>query len=164
MSNVINRPWECSASYVAYYQERREHVARWLADNGSGRNSEWPDQARYISDRLLSDHSLIFYHGKRAGECGIERQISGKKLSMLFPNRRFDHGLTYHVQFTEHVQGNVRKTDNTEMIAAVPTLDGLLVVSLGCDHPNIKLAKAGQQYTEYHCPDCQYRYGVDTSD
>ena len=166
VTTATQSEWECSASFVQHYQECREHVARWLAEHGSERNTMWPDGARFISGRTVTDPSLCWHLGQIAGFRGVSRHISGKQMHMLFPNGGFDpNRASYDVSFIEVTSGNVRKEGQHSLLMQAQALkdDGIFVVNLGCDHPNATVVRSGYQYNSYRCPHCGYEWGVDTS-
>lgn len=166
MTTTTRTEWECSAPFVQHYQEAREHVQRWLHEHGSDRNTIWPDGARFISGRRVTDPSYIYHAAIIAGYRGIERNLSGRQLNMLFPNGGFDpNRAEYKAYFIEVTTGNVRYEGKHSalMQAHIVNDTDVFVVNLGCDHPQATKIRGGDQYNVYRCPNCNYEWGVDTS-
>ena len=160
---TYNPPWECSAAFEQHYGELRNEVAHLLYEWGSHRNSEWPEAARFIRISEVEPSVNWFTQIIQLGRRGIERQIPGWKLQELFPNHDWP-GYTLDVYFVVHIEGNVNRGVRPRALTAyiVHPLT-IKIVELGCDHPNRTQKKAGQQYTQYDCPDCGYKWGVDTT-
>lgn len=161
---IYNPPWETSSAYAQHYAEVRSRVADLLHEWGSHRNSEWPDAARFI--RMSQPHMspAWFTQIVHLGRAGIGKSIPGWKLSELFPRYTWDQ-YTHDVYFVEVSQGNVRYEDRhpRQLSGYIQGSDYIRVVELGCDHPNQQQVADGAQFRKYHCPDCDYTWGVDTS-
>ena len=164
MTKTYNPPWETSSAYIQHYAEVRERVADILHAWGSDRNSQWPEDARFIRIGQPQMTPAWFTQIVHLGRAGIGRSIPGWKLQELFPQLSWDQ-YTHDVYFTEMTQGNVQYTDSNprQLSAYIQGPDYIRVVELGCDHPNAEQVANGASFRKYHCGDCGYTWGVDSS-
>ncbi len=156
--------WELSLAHEQHYHERRAHVADLLVQWGSVTNTKWPERARFIAvhDILLTPAWLPRI--VEIGKLSISRTIPGWKLTELFPTKQWRQW-AHDVYFVEARQGNVDKGPHAASLHAYVAADDYMrVISLVCDHTNATTRVISQAYTEYACPDCGYKWGVDTSD
>lgn len=162
---TVTQAWETSPAYEQHYAERRHHVAKLLEQWGSVRNTEWPDDARFVTIKGFDDQALMWRELVNIGRASIQKHLPGWKLAELFPQRTWDEA-THDVYFTEVTNGNVHKQKHSNTLAAFilsPAGNYVRCVILGCGHPYADATRQSSQYTEYRCPHCNYTWGVDTS-
>lgn len=162
---TMPRVWEQSQPYYEWVSECKDNAIAMLYEWGSKTNTQWPDDARFISITEWTDPVTIASQmGDRAGR-SIVKRIPGWKLAELFPARQWN-GQTHDVYFFELTRGNVhRKGDapSMELGGIIIGSDAVRFVRLGCNHPNAKITKTANCYREYVCPTCDYKWGEDSS-
>lgn len=161
-TTTTRTPWECTSSFEQHYAEARSHVADLLAEWGSHRNGQWPDDARFVSIGQPKMTTAWFNQIVHLGRAGVTLSIPGWKLTELFPSLSWEQH-THDVYAVEPSHGNVRKMRAPELMMYVVGIDYVRVIHLGCDHPNPTTTKAGNCYREYNCTACGFSWGEDSS-
>jgi hypothetical protein len=158
-------PWEQSKAYYDWVHESKDMAQRMLTTWGSRTNTQWPDDARFISINELTSVVVIANAMGDYAPRSIVKRIPGWKLAELFPQKRWD-AYTHDVYFFEVKNGNVEKAPRkpTHQLGALTIgSDAVRYILLGCDHPNRTTVRQANCYREYQCLNCEYTWGEDSS-
>lgn len=165
MTSTMPRAWETSKAYYDWIGESKDNTLAMLFQWGSKTNSQWPDDARFVSLAEWTDPVVCAQQCADKAPRSIVKRIPGWKLRELFPVRDWK-AYTHDVYFFELTRGNVQRAGDApsmELGGIIIGSNAIRYVRLGCNHPDTKTIKTANCYREFACNNCGYTWGEDSS-
>jgi hypothetical protein len=171
MTKTAYNPWELSFANESKSAADRHEVARLLEQWGCTSTGSWPNRAAITGvEHELTQLGLHVPGLIAAGASMIQHGMTQTPINQALASAGFETTFEMHnyYVFFRLAHAGTAHYNNPASLTAYLMAQGRAdlfvgVISLGCGHDSRQVERAANQYREYRCNDCGYKWSVDSS-